>query len=146
MRLVAALLASLAMGALLAVPARADDMLWSGLVLATNAKKPRTPEPPLDGLRDRLKKVFGYNQFVLLGQNTKNMSDLDERWLMPSREFFLRVESKDHGKFGHLLDIQFFHEKQPLLETTVRLPPRCPLFIRGPQYGDGQLIIVLLMK
>ncbi len=130
----------------LAAPAIAGDALWSGLVLATKAENAKSAPPPLDALRGDLKRVFGYNQFELLGHNTKNMDDLDERWLMPSREFFLRVEAKEKSEFGPLLDVEFYREKRLLLQTTLRLPPRKPVFIRGPQYGDGQLIIVLMMK
>ena len=47
---------------------------------------------------------------------------------------------------GYLLDLQLFQEKKLLLETEAKLSKRSPLVIKGPQVGDGQLLLLLVVQ
>ena len=55
-----------------------------------------------------------------------------------------RFERRDAT--GYLLDLQLFQEKKLLLETEAKLSKRSPLVIRGPQVGDGQLLLLLVVQ
>ena len=97
-----------------------------------------------------MKRVFGYNQFELAGSASQKIGDQSESWLLPSKSFWMgmkgrRAVSKE-AQGGYLLTLQLFQDTRPLVDTEVKLAPGSPLFIRGPQYGKGQLIIVLQVQ
>ena len=124
-----------------------NGRIWSALVLATNADGPKSVPPELKEFAPKMKKIFGYNQFELKGSATQEIGDRKQSRLEPSKSFWIgltgrRALSKE-AQGGYLLDLQLFREEHSLLESEVKLAPGSPLFIRGPQYGKGQLIIVL---
>ena len=53
---------------------------------------------------------------------------------------------KARADSGYLLDLQLYQEKKLLLETETKLSKRSPLVIRGPQIGDGQLLLLLVVQ
>lgn len=130
--------------------AAGTDKIWSAVILATNPPAPKDAPPELVEFAPRLKRVFGYTQFEVIGSAAEKIDDKSESWLVPSRNFWLsvkarRVASKE-ARGGYLLNLQFFQDKRPILETEAKLAPGCPLFIRGPQHGRGQVIIVLQVQ
>ncbi len=123
----------------------AADDLWGGLILATNEATPAELPPELHGQERRLG-AFGYNQFRLLGQNHKMVPTGTEDWLVPGRSFSLKVDTKyPLPAGGYALGLQLFQQKKMLVEADVNLQRGCPLFIRGPMVGRGQLIIMLMV-
>ncbi len=128
----------------------AADRIWSAVVLATNPPSPKDAPPELREFAPRLKRVFGYSQFQLIGAASEKIDDQTESWLVPSQSFWLGVKARravsKEARGGYLLNLQLFQDKRPLLETEAKLAPGSPLFIRGPQYGSGQLIIVLQVQ
>ncbi len=122
------------------------ETVWSGLVMATNVPQPEVMPVELTRLQDTLKNVFGYNQFKVIGQSQKTVKTGDEDWLASSKYFSLHVDSKGATSAGYQLNLELFKEKQLLLETEAKLSKRSPLVIRGPQIGDGQLLLVLVVQ
>ena len=123
--------------------AQSGDVLYGALVLATNSEH---PDPPPEALRshvENLKKVFGYNEFHLLGEKRKAVPTGKEDWLVPSRQFFLRVDTRNPVVGGYALSLQLVQDDQVLVEADVKVKRDRPLFIRGPFVGDGQLLILL---
>ncbi len=137
-----------------AVPApkavAAVDKIWSAVVLATNPTAPKEAPAELREFSARLKRVFGYSQFELIGAASEKIDEQNESWLVPSQSFWLSVKARravsKEARGGYLLNLQLFHDKRPLLETEAKLAPGSPLFIRGPEYGHGQLIIALQVQ
>jgi hypothetical protein len=130
----------------LAQAARAAEKVWSGFVLATNQEQPKELAPELVKFGAQLKCVFGYNQFELIGQHEEVMDSAFERWMIPSKDFSLLVNSSKLEAGGYRMKLQFFQEKKLLAEMNARLAGQNLLFIRGPLYAKGQLIIVLAVK
>lgn len=130
--------------------AQPANMIWGALVLASNAASPNPPPPELQACAPRLKRVFGYNQYEIIGSASNELGERAESWLVPTKSFWLALKARratsKETRGGYLLNLQLFQEKRPLLETDVKLAPGSPLFIRGPEYGDGQLIIVLQVQ
>lgn len=133
-----------------AAPTPTVDKIWSAVVLATNPSSPKDPPPELREFAPRLKRVFGYSQFQLIGAASEKIDEKHESWLVPSQSFWLSAKARravsKEARGGYLLNLQLFQDKRPLLETEAKLAPGSPLFIRGPQYGQGQLIIVLQVQ
>ena len=123
------------------------DKIWSAVLLATKPPTPKADPVALAEFVPRLKRIFGYTQYEIIGATTETIDEKSESWLVPSRNFWLQVKShrlasKD-ARGTYLLNLQFFQDNRPILETEAKLAPGSPLFIRGPQYGAGQVIIVL---
>ena len=133
-----------------ATPVVAEHRIWGALVVATNATNPKDPPAELQDFAARLKRVFGYNQFELAGSAANDIDELTESWLIPSPTFWLSVKARKatskETRGGYLLNLQLFQEKRLLVDSEAKLAPGSPLFIRGPQYGKGQVIIVLQVQ
>jgi hypothetical protein len=125
---------------------RAAEVVWSGLVYATVAKQPAPIPKQLTGFGHKLESVFGYNNLELVSEHREVMDDRNEHWLLPGKNFCLKVDSHKAPDRGYLLDLQLFEEKKPLVKTQTKLGKQSPLFLRGPMYADGQLIIVILVE
>jgi hypothetical protein len=130
--------------------AKVSNRIWSALVLATNVDQPKPAPPELREYAARMKRVFGYNQFELAGSASQDIGNENESWLVPSKSFWMGLKGRralsKEAQGGYLLSLQLFQDSRPLVDTEVKLAPGSPLFIRGPQYGSGQLIIVLKVQ
>jgi hypothetical protein len=129
-----------------AVSASAGQTVWSGLVMANNVAQPEAIPPELHRVEGTLKALFGYNQFKLIGQSQKTLATGGEDWLASSKYFSLHVDSKGETAAGYLLNLKLFQEKNMLLETEAKLSKASPLVIKGPQVGDGLLLLVLVVQ
>jgi hypothetical protein len=127
--------------------AKAAQTVWSGLVIATNAEKPEPMAPELKGVEDALKDWFGYNQYKVIGQSRKVLVTGSEDWLAQSKYFSLHVDSKEgNDKTGYGLGLKLFQERNVLLEWEAKLTKQSPIMVKGPQVGDGQLILLLVVQ
>jgi len=113
--------------------------------MATNEEKPASVPLELAAIEDKLKSMFGYNQFALVGQHIESMDQPSERWLVPSDVFCLRVNSKRGGK-NYQLKLQLFQRTKMLTEFDANVTCQSPLVIRGPLCGKGQLLFVLMVQ
>lgn len=123
------------------------DRLWSAVVFATNSSNPNDIPSELKSYERRLKRVFGYNQFKLVGTASSQIVDRADAQLTPGERFSLnyrarRANSKE-ARGGYLLSLQLLHDDKSIVDTETKLAPGSPLFIRGPQCGNGHLLIVL---
>ena len=117
--------------------------IWSGLVLATNGPHPAAPPDRLRSVAGKLKNIFGYNQFEIIGEYSEKMDASSERWLVPSKDFYMSVQASPGHTGNFPTDIVLYQNRKRLAELQAHLGPDSPLFIRGPQYAHGQLVIVL---
>ena len=125
----------------------ASETVWSALVVANNVAQPEEAPVELKKLESTLKELFGYNQYTVIGQTRKAVVTGSEDWMAQSKYFSLHVDSKQgNDKTGYVLDLKLFREKNLLLETETKLTKQSPLVIRGPQVGDGQLILLLVVQ
>lgn len=134
------------LSAILALHSASAATVWSGLVMARNASQPTPVPEQLDPIEGTLKGTFGYNQFEIIGEATKELRTGEEDWLASSKYFALHVDAKGENRAGYLLNLKLYKEKDLLLETDAKLSKRSPLVIKGPQVGDGQLLLVLVVQ
>ncbi|HEY5814575.1 MAG TPA: hypothetical protein VIT23_18210 [Terrimicrobiaceae bacterium] len=121
------------------------DRIWSALVLATKESPPEVPEA-LRKFVPAIKDVFGYNSLYLLGEKRRNLFSGGEEWLVPSKEFFFKVQCLDQGSTSYSVRIELYREKDLLVTTEAKLAKGAPLYIRGPMWGKGQLIFLLEVR
>lgn len=123
-----------------------SQSVWSGLVIANNVDKPDPMPTEISRLEGTLKELFGYNQFRVIGQSRKALQTGDEDWLASSKFFSLHVHAENKTDASYLLNLQLFQENKLLLETEANLSKSSPLVIKGPQVGDGQLLLLLVLQ
>jgi len=126
--------------------ASATQMVWSGLVIAENVPQPAAIPSELTPIEGTLKKLFGYNQFQVIGQSSKELKSGQEDWLASSKYFALHVDAQGQTAAGYIVNLKLYKEKELLLETDTKLSKRSPLVIKGPQVGGGQLLLVLVVQ
>lgn len=125
-----------------------SEAIWSGLVVATTEEHPKEIPPELKKYSEQLKNIFGYNQYELIGEHTELIDSLKEHWLIPSKEFSLKVDAQKAKKpgFHYRLKLDLYQDEKLIAKLDARLCGQNLLFIRGPYYGKGQLVIVLVVK
>ena len=126
--------------------AQAAGSVWSGLVMATNAPEPTPIPAELNRFESTLKQLFGYNQYQVIGQSRNTLTKGEEDWRASSKYFALQVNSKPAASAAYRLNLQLFQEDKLLLETDADLSKKKPLVIRGPQVGQGQLVLLVVME
>jgi hypothetical protein len=113
------------------------------VLLASEESEP-LPIPPLLAPHEAsLKKVFGFNQYRLIGEATKVMDGQEERWLVPSQNFWLGAKARKLDADIYRLDIEFFHDKRRLFTAETKVRMGSPLFVKGPAHPRGQIIIAI---
>jgi hypothetical protein len=127
--------------------ARAEgDRIWSALVLATKENPPSTTPDALEKFAPAIKKIFGYNSLYLLGEKKRDLISGGEEWLVPSKEFFFKVQCLSQGATSYTLRIELYRDKSLLVTTEAKLAKDAPLYIRGPAWGRGHLIFLLEVR
>ena len=127
--------------------AEASQTVWSGLVIANNVARPDPVPAELTRMESTLKELFGYNQFKVIGQSRKSLVTGSEDWLAQSKYFSLHVDSKEgNDKTGYRVKLKLFQESNLLLEWEAKLSKGRPIIVKGPQVGDGQLLLLLVVQ
>ncbi|MGA7394742.1 MAG: hypothetical protein WBW78_18960 [Terrimicrobiaceae bacterium] len=122
------------------------DRIWSALLLATK-EDPSGPVPKaLEKFAPSIRKIFGYNSLYLLGEKKRDLISGGEEWLVPSKEFFFKVQCLSQEETSYLLRIELYRDKNLLVTTEAKLARDAPLFIRGPAWGKGHLIFLLEVR
>jgi hypothetical protein len=134
---------------LTAVKPATDGRVWGALIFATNDATQLTgarEQAPtsLPKLNERLAKVFPFKHFEILGQHRQDIFREYESWVVPSRDLFMKIDSKGPAdKGGVNLHLQVWREQQVLVKSDAVLREGSPLFIGGPPWKGGRLIFVL---
>lgn len=133
-----------------AADAESDATVWGALVFAGDEAPESTAakgaDPIFAGVTERLGKVFTGRHFTLLGQHTQEIFREYESWVVPSKELFLKIDSKGPAPSGGMqLHIQLWHQTNVVVKTDAILKADSPLFIRGPAWRGGHLIFVVML-
>ena len=127
--------------------AKADgDRIWSALLLATKEDPPGPVPRALEKFAPSVRKIFGYNSLYLLGEKKRDLISGGEEWLVPSKEFFFKVQCLSQEETSYSLRIELYRDKNLLVTTEAKLAREAPLYIRGPAWGKGHLIFVLEVR
>jgi len=132
----------------LTAKAATEGRVWGALIYASQSKSDKNQETPyFPKLAQRLGKAFAFTNFEILGQHEQVVFREYESWVVPSKDLFLKLDSKGSTKNGGLkLHMQFWQSQKVLVKSDVVLQSESPLFIGGPKWRDGRLIFVLVLK
>ena len=132
-----------------------EAQIWGGLFFAKTLEegndRAQTPTgistEELADLRKRLGSAFEGKDCTLLGEHTQGLFKQYESWLVPSKELFLKLDSKGPAEGGGVnLHLQLWRGESVVLKTDATLKPDSPLFIEGPAWRGGNLVFVVLLK
>ncbi len=100
-------------------------------------------------LAERLQKEkqTRFKHYRLLGTDTKELFRSYENWaepVKPSDEIMVRFEAQsDPGPKKALLDLELWLGRKKIVKTDVQLTEDTPLWVRGPMWRQGHLIIAV---
>lgn len=99
-----------------------------------------------EGVRAKLVKSFPAERHVLLAEHTQKIFKEYESWVVPSKELFLKIDSRGPAKGGGTkLGVQVWQGEKVLAKADAVLTPDKPLFIGGPKWRGGRLIFVVVL-
>jgi hypothetical protein len=130
---------------LLPAQARAGEKIWGALLVATNEETAPPVPARLDAFSQRLSSVFGYSRFRLVGESTHEVDNDPESWFIIGDDFLARSTVVPTEKGAYQLGLEIYFHKKKIAESVARLGKGSPLFVRGPLYGRGQLILVVMV-
>ena len=88
-----------------------------------------------------------FKHYRLLGNDTKELFRSYENWaepVKPSDEIMVRFEAQsDPGPKKALLDLELWLGRKKIVKTDVQLTADKPLWVRGPSWREGHLIIAV---
>jgi len=104
-------------------------------------------EEVADSIRERLQKESRLNflHYRTLGADKQPIFRSYENWaqpLKPSDEILVRFEARSQPSGDTVsLDVELWVSKKKILKTDARLQDGRPLFVLGPEWRGGRLII-----
>ena len=122
----------------------ASEKIRAGLYLAQNEPPPPgTPVAP-PKLHFQLQQVFGFLHYRLLKEQDFSLHNEWEQWFMPRRDFFVRIEPL-HREPGQpkMIDYEIYKDGFIVVKGTYEVHEETPLFVNGPDFRRGRLILVL---
>jgi hypothetical protein len=139
------LAAFLVWGSAVFTDAQGAESVWGCLIYATNQEGQGEFPSRLSTYDQRLRTAVGYTHLRILGQGQTVVATGQENWLLFAGDlkFNASVAQAQRGMF--LLGLKLFQNDREILETQARVSRGSPLFIRGPQWRDGQLILVVMI-
>ncbi len=129
-----------------------EARVWGALVYAgegdVRALEKIADKKQFDDVRKRLLKVFpNHRRFRLIGEHTQVIFKEYESWVVPSKELYLKVDSRGPAKGGGTkLRIQVWQGDRVLVKSDAVLRKDRPLFIGGPKWRGGRLIFVVVLQ
>jgi hypothetical protein len=130
-----------------------DAKVWGALIFATNDASEASAMPKVDlpaefaDIPQRLGRAFPWHYHEVIGQHLQDVFREYESWVVPTKDLFLKIDSKGPADGGGMnLHLQFWRDQQVLVKTDAVLTQNSPLFIAGPKWRGGQLIFVLVLQ
>jgi hypothetical protein len=103
-------------------------------------------------MRERLRKEprLNFKHYIKAGSDDKPLYRSYENWaqpLVPSDEVLLRFEAQARpSKEVTRLDIELWLSHKKILKTGAALSENKPLFILGPEWRSGKMILVIPLQ
>ena len=93
-----------------------------------------------------MSRAFGYSRFCVIAQRQKALQAQKETGLIFSDDLrIVLVSMSNVSEDQYLISLLVVEGAEPIMETQARVSRDSPLFIRGPDWRDGQIIIVVMV-
>jgi hypothetical protein len=114
------------------------------LLYASNAEKAVDLPSRLADYGAPLRRSLGYSNYRVIAQREISIEDRAENLLVSAgdiRVLLTSVSLESDGKY--LVGLLFVEGTKQVMETEAKVGQDSPLFIRGPDWRDGQIVIVV---
>jgi hypothetical protein len=129
-----------------AKPAIATEHVWGCLLYASNSTKAFDLPSRLDGYAARLRTGLGFSNYRVIAQRETAVEGRPENLLVSAGDIQVLLTSLSRASDGkYLVGILFQEGTNQVMETQARVGEGSPLFIRGPDWREGQIIIVVMI-
>jgi hypothetical protein len=130
----------------LTMPVIAAERVWGCLLYASNSTKAFDLPARLSGYDARLRNGLGFSNYRVIAQQETAVEDRHENPLVSAGDIQVLLTSLSRASDGkYLVGILFLEGTNQVIETQARVGARSPLFIRGPDWREGQIIIVVMV-
>ncbi len=124
--------------------AMARDQVWAGLFLAENGPPRAGVVLAAEPLGDRLRATFGFKHYELLKSQNFELNNEWQQWFVPRHDFFIRFEPLPHQPGEpRWVAYEIYDEGFIVANGTYQPRKDRPLFINGPDFREGRLVLVL---
>jgi hypothetical protein len=128
---------------------RADPVtanVWGCLLYASNSPAPVQTPGRLNRYDKKLEQETGFSSLQTLGENQAQFTVGRSGVLTFPGDLRVTVTSISRGADGKVLvGLELFRGEKQLLLTQAKLNQGSPLFIRGPAWRQGELIIAVVV-
>ncbi len=127
-------------------PLHASVRAWGCLLYASNADKASELPEYLAPYDKPLRRSLGYSNYLVISQREVAVENHTENLLVSAGDIqvvLTRASPDPDGKY--LVNLLFVEGTKQVMETQAKVGQGSPLFIRGPNWRDGQIIIVVMV-
>ena len=126
------------------------ESVWGCLLYASNDHAAeKTPVQIPARIRDydeRLEKLLGYGSLKTLGQGQTVVEPNTPSSIVFHGNIRIELTGLTRQSGEHfLVGLRLFHGDHQLIETQAKVTRGSPLFIRGPLWRDGQLVVAVMV-
>jgi hypothetical protein len=116
------------------------------LLYASNAEKAVELPARLADFGAPLRRSLGYSNYRVIAQHEISVEDRAENLLVSAGDLRVLLKSASPESDGkYLVELLFVEGTRQVIETEAKVGQGSPLFIRGPGWRDGQIIIVMMV-
>ncbi len=128
------------------MPVHATERVWGCLLYASNSAKTFDLPARLSGYDLRLRNGLDFSAYRVIAQRETDIEDRPENLLVSAGGIQVVLTSLSRASDGkYLVGILFLEGTNQVMETQARVGEGSPLFIRGPSWREGQIIIVVMV-
>jgi hypothetical protein len=129
------------------LPAVGADSVWGCLLFASSEQAPSQIPARLDPYSERLEGILGSKSVRELGEGSV-VGEPGKPINLPLKGGFrMELTSLEHvSSQPYVLNLVLYRGEHQFLETQAKLSRGTPLFIRGPAWRDGHLVLVLIVN
>jgi hypothetical protein len=130
-----------------AIPSQNPIRAWSCLLYASDTARRSELPQRLAGYEPRLQRSFGFINYQLLAQHEIAVEGVSETPLLSAGDIHILLSSFSMAPDGgYVVRLLFVQGDKQEMETQAKVGQGSPLFIRGPEWRDGQIIIVVAIS
>ncbi len=126
--------------------ARQGNAVWGGLVFATNQPGQTSGRYDLHPYAKRLRTIFGYQFYELLESDRQLIQPTGVQRLQLGRDYTIRLRFLGIRPGGAAFAMELSQGSRRLVASDVVLGRDSPFVIRGPQWGKGQVLFLLMVR
>jgi hypothetical protein len=127
-------------------PADAAVHAWGCLLYASNAEKAFELPAWLAAYSVPLRQSLGYSNYRVIAQRDIAVQNHADNLLVSAGDIQVVLTSASPAPDGkYLVELLFVEGTKQVMQAQAKVGQWSPLFIRGPDWRDGQIIIVIMV-